>query len=493
MITKLIQRFFRLHQDEVKVEQKPRKIDRLALLRINTSISTRDTADADKYSYKVALPRLLPIVTGGRNVGIACDSAFATTYASPYSAGGFAGYAEMANLGTRPEFSAISKCLSREYTRKWIEFKSVSGDESGAERIEAIQKEFERLDVRGCVRLAAVHDTQFGRAQIVINIRGADPESPLILSPHCVQVGALESIAVIEPMWTTPDNYNSTNPFGPDFYRPDHWWVLGSRCHATRLLTFVTNPISDILKPAFNFGGYPLFQAVSPYIDNFREVQEATTAAAKMFSTTVFSTNMSQVLQGGGDDDDSSLDASTGLIERIKLFIKTRNNQGVFVVDKEDEELNQVNMPISGLSEIQSQALEQVCCITGIPAHILLGVSPSGLNSSREDETRVFYEKIHAEQEAHYRHNIDFLLKVVQLNLFGGIDESITFDFVPLKSMSEKEVAEINQIDANTAATYIGAGVVAPEEVREKIAKAKLSGYNGLDLDSVVSPKKVAV
>ena len=88
----------------------------------------------------------------------------------------------------------MASALSTELTREWLEFTSKQDDdEDSAEKIKAIENEFKRLDVRGVIQRAAEHDCFFGRAQIFVDIQGADRNTPLILDPRTVKKGSLQS------------------------------------------------------------------------------------------------------------------------------------------------------------------------------------------------------------------------------------------------------------------------------------------------------------
>ena len=126
------------------------------------------------------------------------------------------------------------------------------------------------------------------------------------------------------------------------------------------------------------------------------------------------------------------------------------------------------------------------CSVSRIPAIVLTGISPSGLNATSEGEIRVFYDWIMAQLEAFYREPIETVLKVVQLSLFGEIDENITFTFNPLYQMTPKELAEIREIDMRTATGYVGIGSLDPHEVRERLARDENSGFVGIDVDADV-------
>jgi len=158
----------------------------------------------------------------------------------------------------------------------------------------------------------------------------------------------------------------------------------------------------------------------------------------------------------------------------------------LMLLDKEREELAQVNTPLSGLHELQAQSQEHMCSVSRIPTIILTGISPSGLNASSEGEIRVFYDWIAAQQEAYWRNPIEIILNVVQLSLFGEIDPDISFRFVPLYQMTEAEEADIRLKDSQTATAYVNIGSIDSGEVREKLARDDNSGYSGLDLSKEI-------
>jgi hypothetical protein len=99
----------------------------------------------------------------------------------------------------------------------------------------------------------------FGHGQIFIKIKGQESDEarklPLVIDPATIKKGSLLGFAVVEPLWTTPYAYNSNDPTAPDFYKPRAWFVLGKQTHADRLLSFISRPVPDMLKPAYNFGG----------------------------------------------------------------------------------------------------------------------------------------------------------------------------------------------------------------------------------------------
>lgn len=394
---------------------------------------------------------------------------------------GFPGYPYLANLATRAEYRAFASAMSTELTRKWVELKAKNeGDKKlKEERITQLREEMDRLNIRGLIQKTAEQDCYFGRGQISINLNGHNDELPLILSPKTIKRGSLKSFTAIEAMWTSPSAYNAIDPTADDFYVPREWFLLGRRVHASRLLTVITRPLPDMLKPAFNFSGMSLSQLAEPYVNNWLRTRQSVADLINNFSITTLKTNMQNVLQGDCED------GADSVIARADLFTATRSNLGLMLMDKETEELEQINTPLSGLHELQAQSQEHMCSVSRVPAMILTGISPSGLNASSDGEIRTFYDWIASLQQAFWAHPLDTIIKVIMLNLWGEIDTSITYEFCPLWQMSEEEESTIRTNNANADAIYIDRGVLSPEDARRRLSTSQNSGYAGIDPDDL--------
>lgn len=463
-------------------------------------IKSQQVAKApSKYDYEIKPPMILPgVVPAGREAPVmAMDyngygqggygaNLWQYGATSVTSWAGFPGYPYLSQLATRAEYRAFADSMAKECTREWIKFNSKQDDgDKSADKIKIIEEEFKRLNVRGVVGLGVQHDCYFGRAQIFTDIQGADRDTPLILDKRTIKKGSFTRISCVEPIWTTPVAYNALDPVAPDFYKPNGWWMLGQHVHASRLLTIVTRPLPDILKPAFNFSGMSLSQLAEPYVDNWLRTRQSVSDLINNFSITALATSMDQVLQG--DDDGSSL------FTRADLFNATRSNRGLMLLDKDREDLVQVNTPLGTLDALQAQAQEHMCSVSHQPAIILTGISPTGLNASSEGEIRVWNDWVAAYQNSNWREPIDVILKLVQLNMFGEIDPDIDFDFVPLYQLTGKELAEVRESNGRTSVAYATANILSPEEVRDNLANDPESGYMGLDVGNVpVAPANPA-
>jgi hypothetical protein len=395
---------------------------------------------------------------------------------------GFVGYPYLAELAQRPEYRRPSEIIAKEMTRKWVKLQASGGEDKG-DKLKAIETEMTRLGVQAKFREAAEQDGFFGRSQIYLDTGATDDpvelKTPLTISPAKIAKGALKRIATIEPVWTYPNVYNSNDPLRADYYKPTSWYVQGREIHASRLLTFVSREVPDLLKPAYAFGGLSLSQMAKPYIDNWLRTRQSVSDLLHSFTVFSLKTNMTGVLNGGGGE---------AMYSRAELFNRLRDNRGIMLLDKDTEELDNISVPLSSLDHLQAQSQEHMAAVTGIPLVKLLGITPSGLNASSDGEMRAFYDWIEAQQEALFSPALTKLLRIIQLSLFGEIDPEITFRWEPLWSLDETAMANVRKVEADTDIEYINAGVLAPHEVRVRLAEQEDSPYAAIDLNADPEP-----
>ena len=385
---------------------------------------------------------------------------------------GFLGFPYLAELSQRAEYRKIVSIWAEHCTRKWIK---ISGDET---KVNAIEAELKRLDVTALFRQAIEREGFFGRSHLFMDFGDFDkPEelaTQLVVDKAKVSTKRpLQRLALIEPLWSYPGSYDAQNPLAPDFYRPVQWFVSGRVVHASRLLTLVGHEMPNMLKPAYAFGGVSMTQLCKPYVDNWLRARQSSSDLLHAFSVMILKTDMDQALTGGPADN---------LWARLGLFNQMRDNRGIFAIDKNSEDFTNVSAPISGLDKMVAQAQEQMSSVSGIPLVVLLGITPSGLNASSEGEIRVFYDAILSYLYKVVGPLLETLLDVVQLSLFDEVDQDISFEFLPLWEMSDKDKADIRKSDADADVAYINAGVVSPEEARERLQNDETSMYHGVDL-----------
>lgn len=440
----------------------------------------QELPDKTVQQYGLDMPEIPDGVRANNSIAMDCNSNLGTFGAGCFFNTGFIGYPRLAELAQISEYRSVTETTASEMTRQWIEIKSV-GDDDNSEKIKQIEECYEKLNIRDVFRKAIESDGFFGRGQIMIQMKGQYNDklgNPLLLTSKTIGKGCLEALVPIEPMWTAPAQCNTTDPTAKDFYKPKSWFVMGREIHHSRLFTLISRPVPDLLKSAYNFGGVSMSQLMMPYVDRWLRTVDSVSDLLHSFSLSGLKTDMSTILSGGCDEE-------VNMTLRAEVYNRFRDNRGLMMLDKDNEEFFQFNTPLSGLDALLAQSQEQLAMPSHTPLVKLLGVTPSGLNASSEGEIAVYYDYIKALQENILRDPLDKVLKLVQLHLFGEIDDSITFSFVPLAQMDESQLATIRKSDSDRDVAYIQAGVISAEEVRGRLASDTDSGYNGIDVEDV--------
>lgn len=398
--------------------------------------------------------------------GFCTASNYAGLEAQFYS--GFLGYQVLSQLSQSAEYRLVAETMSQEMTRKWGE---VKGEDQ--ERVEAIEKELKRLKVRDLFRKHIENDHLYGGSQLYIQVKGQENKTdlPLLINEKGITKGSLEGFTVIEPMWSTPSMYNANDPLASDFFKPKQWWVMGKNVHHSRLLTLIMRPVSDMLKPAYNFYGESMTQLMLPYTQRSQMILDSVAEVIKMFSLTGLKTDLSPLLSGeeGGANE---------LIARTEAFRAGRQNDAIALVDKETEEFFQINTPLTGLDTLIDKYTVMQAYPAKIPVLKLFGTPTAGLGNTSDGEFRSFYDTVSAQQEAFLLPQLKTVIDCIQLSLFGNIDEDIEFKFNPLYQLDDNERADVNLKKATTAQIYIQEGVIDNEEARQMLNEDEESGYN---------------
>ena len=468
-------------------------------IQLNNSISSNQTflIDVDKFN----LPQTMGNVP--KQVRLANDKAFDAirpqieSFANDASVShmlknlgvltctdaSFLGYGTLANLSQNGLIRAGVEMRGDEMTRKWGELKRKGEDIEEDDKINKLTEAMEKLKIRELFRSASCMCGYFGGCLLFIDT-GEDTNrlvEPLTLHTATFAKGKLKTFRLIEPYIVTPSGYNSVNPMADNYFQPTVWYVQGIPVHSSRLIYFAENKISTLLKPAYNFFGLPLTQKVLDAVSHYTENREAAGRLLQKCSLTILKTNMQDVLQGGFDAE---------LKKRVSYFVQNRSNDGCATIDKEMEDLVIQSASLGGVTDLVRQSMEYVAAMFCEPVTKMWGLSPNGF-SSGDLELQNHYDNIKAQQEKMFGDPIKRVIQVLQMSLFGEVDDSIIFTFNPLAEDDERKVAEINKLQIDADSALISNGIITPEEARKRLIDDPDSGYNSLTEEKEEMPEEM--
>ena len=388
----------------------------------------------------------------------------------------FVGYPVLNNLAQDALIRLCINTRTDEMVRKWIDITADNED-----TVDQLKRAVTDYKIQGVIKKALTVCGFMGGAYIFVDDGSEASElvNPLNISDRS---GTLKDSArplrfvVIEPMFTTPSSFESANPMSENFYNPSVFFVQGVMVHRSRLIRIVENEVPDFIKPQYNFLGIPQAQLLSNYVTAFRANREETNRMLKKFSSSFVKGNLkAQLFQGASR---KSLD------DRMKMLAKYRDNNGVFLIDKETEDFAQINTPLAGLTDIVRQSLEHVVAVNGTGVVKTLGLSPAGFSATGESDMQLQAAMVETRQQTVLRDPIEKILRILQLRTFGHIDESVKFTFIPTLSEDARLKAERNKIKADTTAVYIDRGIISEDEARENLRTDDESGYSCLEGDA---------
>ncbi len=461
-----------------------------------TGFKTKDEIEAEKAMAETSKAdyykslNAVKAVNDGERQGIldSYDNFFTNNYTTiaNLSQGRFLGYAFLSYLAQDAFIRRAVTTRADEMTRAWGELTGEDKEKSTEEKINFVTSELERVETKNIFRKASNLTGYFGGCLAYIDMR-ANPNEPLSdeeLATPLYKVGQddfnkaklkglkLVGLQPIEPINIAPSTYNSSDPTAKNFYEPEYFYILGRKIHKSRFLYFAENIPPQILKPVYLFFGIPLAQIMFPYVQAFYKSKDVVNNVVLKFSCTSISTDIDGLI---------AVDGENAVLNRINTIAKYRDNNSVIVLDKNTEDMQQINTPITGLREILYANLELLPVISGIPTTKFLETSPTGLNATGEYDMRNFYDLINTLQNNTFNEPINKLIDIICYS--NGLDSNgLTWTWKPLYQMSDREKAEVNQMKANTSNIYVQMGAITNADVARQLMNDKDSEYESLEI-----------
>lgn len=445
------------------------------------------TINAFKNLRSVKKEFALPITMSGiskdeyKEMNMAFDSAggFNTIYESltqhaydlgQYPITSFVGYGVLQQIAQQGLIRACIQTVSDDLSRKWIKIDGCDDPQ----KLEIIENELKKLHIKDLFHKAVTTTGYMGGAFIFIDTGEDDLTLPLAINDLSAELkeGSKVKFVVVDPVNVSPIEYNCINPLRDDYMQPRMWQVLGKRVHASRLLPFVENQPPMLLKPNYNFLGIPQAQILWDYVMHFNQTRASTARLLEKISLLVVQTDMDAVLS-----DEHGIELFDAKMEFLERY---RNNDSVFVCDKESEGVMNVQTTIAGCTDVVRQSLELIACINRTPAVKLLGISPSGFNATGESDLKNYYDYIASKQEL-YREQIQTIINVIQLCEFGNIDPAITFKFEPLNEENKASQAMTAQTKIGALTQLVDRQAMSAEELRTAVREDEDLGLSFLD------------
>lgn len=351
---------------------------------------------------------------------------------------------------------------------------NIERDPIEARRIErGVRRYFERLRAQAALVMGGTWGFALGGGLILVGAEdGAKVSDPLvpakIRSITYLRV-VPRSQAEIAAYFDKPDR----DRFGePAIYRvkENPGWVgpqVRSDWHASRVIAFPGLPLDEDLRVANAGWDESILDLVVRDLMKHDTLWDDT---GGMFA---------DGSQGVWKIKDLMKAVSAGLEDRIRARFKLAEQaRSVFrslLLDADKEDFQYVHRQFGGIDALLAQSVIRVAGAAQIPATVLMGQSPAGMNATGESDLELWYGRVRAWQQnvAHAR-----LHRLVELVLAaadgplaqGGRDEQgrapdWSVELRDPRSLTPMQTAELRARQATVDAAMVTAGVIRPEEV----------------------------
>jgi phage-related protein (TIGR01555 family) len=391
-----------------------------------------------------------------------------------YASQNFIGYQTMAMLAQNWLVAKACDQPGKDAVRKGWTVTANGADDLTPEMLEAIRRHDKRFKIKRALREMIYFGRVFGVRHVLLEIASDDPEyyeKPFNLDG--VTPGSYRGITQIDPYWITPvlTEDSANNPASRHFYDPTYWTVQGRKIHRSHFIIFKGPEVADILKPTYRYGGVSVAQMIFERVYAAERTANEAPQLAQTKRETVLKTDVKKALANQG-----AFDAT------MQSWANTRDNYGVRVIGLDDE-ATQIETSLADLDATIMTQYQLVAAVAGVPITKLLGTVPKGFNATGEYDEASYHETLESLQEAEPTELLErhyACLARSEIEPRFKVRPELTPVWEPLDSMTAKEQAEVNEIEARTGLTLVQSGAIDGMDERARITADPKSGYNGL-------------
>lgn len=340
-----------------------------------------------------------------------------------------------------------------------------------------LQSLLEDLETDKIFAQALSWDRLYGGAAILMLANdGGSLEDPLNEST----LKNIERLEVFDPgdITFTPEAYY-LDPFDSRYGKPQFYNIINEYgqpflVHESRLLLFHGGFLPNRLKMARQGWGATILEQVQERLAHYDESLCLAIQALRKLSQGILKlANLDNMMMNDM--------GRQQVEERLDLIDLYRSIDNTIALDTDDE-YDIKNLSLASVKDIIEQAEYALSAVTNIPATILFGRAPQGMNSTGKSDMENYYNMVRRIQQRTLKPNLGRLIWL--LNLASDYDFKLPseykIEFNPLWNPSAKEEAETKKLfaegqkqKAEAAKIYRELGALDGKEIRDTLAESE--------------------
>jgi uncharacterized protein len=234
-----------------------------------------------------------------------------------------------------------------------------------------------------------------------------------------------------------------------------------TKIHASRIIPFYGVKMLPALEAYYGYWGDSIYSRLYDKLQDFNTAHGSVATIIQDFTQLIYKlTNLNQILR--------AKDGQSMIMQRLQLISQCASMINAVVI-QDNETFERKSQSVAGLKDLLVEVNNRLVAATDIPHTVLLGQSPSGLGATGESEKRDYFDFIRDKQDKCLRAQVMTEIELMMLNKSGPTKGKVypfTIEFESLWHMSDKEMAEVRNIVAQTDEKYINLGVLDETEVR---------------------------
>ncbi len=371
-----------------------------------------------------------------------------------------------------PDFMLQAMCESDALSAKIVEKKPKESMRRGytlagqdAEKVKVWTDRAADLNFDDALVETVVGARQYGGAILLIGANdGLPPEKPL-------NVQGVRSVDFLTPLDRRFVSVAQTyrEPLRPNYNKPELYHIAADGAvhlvHESRVLRFDGVP-ADARRRRANGWGLSVLQRVYTALQWYITSYQSSAALMADASQAVFT--LQGLMQAIAND-------PTTLAKRMAIVDSQRSSGRAIMLDADGEKFERIATSFAGIPEVLDRMMLLVCAFSDMPATVLFGRSPAGMNATGESDTRGWYDELSTMQKKE--------LGPAIRKFFGILSAGQKFEveWPSLNAPSASESAALEKTQAETDVLYIREGVLFPEEVALARFGAKQGGVIEID------------
>lgn len=346
----------------------------------------------------------------------------------------------------------IADIPANEITREWCEITS----SSKKDELKKVLNIFKKLELKQKIKTAHSFADLFGGCALYMVVNdGQTQDKPLNINN--IKRNSFQKLRVLEPTHLLPIDIGLDEP---EFY--ELFGITGENLviHKSRLLIFKGLETTERKKRELKYwGGSKVQRSIEPIVGS----DTAINAIVNMLTET----NVNVYKLEGLTDlaiDDQDEDA----IKRIQIIDTMKSYLNALVLDSKDDFVKRTN-DFKDLHQIDNATLIRVSGSAEIPATLLFGKSPDGMNATGSADFKAFYNRCKRIQTDKVEPKVEILLAVASMSENGFIIEDTVITWNPLEQETKKEIADTRKVQADTDKIYVDAQIITKDEARKAL------------------------